>query len=307
MLSTGLLSHLMNEHRNARVTLAAGPAAASLFRAMPGLDDLIVLEKRAFGAHWLGLWRHCLLRRWDLVVDLRRSAIAYLLVTRQRRVLPKSDGPLHRVALLAATFGMRDNPPAPVLWTSRADRSRAAELIPDGTSALAIAPAANWRGKQWRADRFAELAQNLTAEDGILPGGRVAIIAAENERSQAAPVLAALPEGRRIDLVGAGDLTAIAACLGRCGMFVGNDSGLMHMAAACGIPTLGLFGPSRQEHYAPWGPRTAWVRTPESFETLTGADDYDHRTTDTMMDGLDVGTVVTAARDLWHRCGREAA
>ena len=84
-------------------------------------------------------------------------------------------------------------------------------------------------------------------------------------------------------------------------MFIGNDSGLMHMAAASGVPTLGLFGPSRVEHYAPWGPNTAWVRTVESYDELIGAPGYDHRTTGTLMDGLSIDAAEQAAIELWRR------
>ena len=73
----------------------------------------------------------------------------------------------------------------------------------------------------------------------------------------AAPLLAALPEA--IDLVGRLSLPEVAACLARCALFVGNDSGLMHLAAAAGTPTLGLFGPTSAAEYAPAGPRGAAV------------------------------------------------
>ena len=72
----------------------------------------------------------------------------------------------------------------------------------------------------------------------------------------------------------------------------------MHMAAAAGIPTLGLFGPSRAEHYAPWGDNCAFVRTEESYDDLVGAPGYDHRTTGTLMDGLSVEAVEWAATQL---------
>ena len=94
-----------------------------------------------------------------------------------------------------------------------------------------------------------------------------------------------------------------AACLERATLFVGNDSGLMHMAAAGGTPTLGLFGPSRDEIYAPWGDDGVAVRTPESFTELTTAPDYDHRTTDTLMRSLTVDAVADAATSL---VGRES-
>jgi ADP-heptose:LPS heptosyltransferase len=52
-------------------------------------------------------------------------------------------------------------------------------------------------------------------------------------------------------------LPEAAACLARCTLFVGNDSGLMHLAASAGTPTLGLFGPTPSEVYSPAGANTA--------------------------------------------------
>lgn len=133
------------------------------------------------------------------------------------------------------------------------------------------------------------------------------MIAAAAERAQAAPVLDAVPAERRIDLVGAADLPVLAACLERAALFVGNDSGLMHLAAASGVPTLGLFGPSPDDRYAPWGPRAAFVRTRESYKALVTAPSFDHRTTDTLMDGLGVDDAVAAAEALWDRLQGKAA
>jgi ADP-heptose:LPS heptosyltransferase len=310
VLSTGLLSYLVKRFPDASLTIAAGSAAAPLFEPVPGLDQLIVLTKERYGLHWLRLWRRCIGHRWDMVVDLRRSAIGWLLLTGNRRIVPKSIGapgePMHRVELMAATLGLQDAPPAPHIWVDAAHDAVAAGIIPQSKPVLALAPAANWAGKQWRPERFAELATRLTGPGGILPDARIAIFAAGNERAAIEPVYAAIPNDRLIDTVGKIDLPTVAACLKRCALFIGNDSGLMHLAAACDTPTLGLFGPSREAHYAPWGPRSAWVRTKESYETLISAPDYDHRTTGTLMDGLSVGRAEEAARALWARLERTA-
>ncbi len=118
-------------------------------------------------------------------------------------------------------------------------------------------------------------------------------------------VLEALPKGRGIELVGHGDVLTAAACLVRADLFIGNDSGLMHLAAAVGIPTLGLFGPSPHERYRPWGPKAAYVRTPEDFMTLIAEPGYDRRTTGTLMDSLEVEAVLDAANALWAKAGRK--
>jgi heptosyltransferase-3 len=305
VLSTGLLQFLIERYPRARLTIAAGPIAAPLFEAVPRLERLIIVEKRRWALHWLPLYAAVGTRRWGLVVDLRGSALAWLLRSGARKVIAKGDGREHRVRQLGRLFGL-DPPPGPRLWTAPRHDRQAAVLLPAGTPVLAIGPAANWRGKQWRADRFAALARRLTAPGGPLPGARVAVLAGAHEREQALPLLDAIPGERLIDLVGRVDLLTAAAVLRRCALFIGNDTGLMHIAAAIGTPTLGLFGPSPIEKYAPWGPRTAVVRTADPPESMFGPG-FNHLTTDTLMDSLSVDAAEAAAHKLCHRVASAVA
>ncbi len=305
VLSTGLLSYLIGRFPAARLTIAAGPDAAPLFEDVPNLDRLVALPKRRLSLHWLTLYRAAAFRRWDMVIDLRGSALAYLLWTRERHVMAKGDPALHRVQQLASLYGLNP-PPGPHLWTGDRHEAAAAVLVPPGAPILAIGPAANWRGKEWRSERFAELAQRLTSRSGLMPGARVAVLAAGHEMSQARPLIASLPPQRCIDLVGKLDLLTAAAVLRRSVLFIGNDTGLMHLAAAAGTPTLGLFGPSAIEQYAPWGPYTATVLTAIPFSDLFGPH-FDHLTTDTLMDSLSVDAAEEGARRLWLRVSSKSA
>src|SRR5215472_1974260 len=162
VLSTGLLSFLIDRYPAAALTIAAGPLAAPLFEATPGCERVLIVEKRRGSLHWLPLYAAVAGRRWDLVVDLRGSALAWLLRAGERRAMAKGDEREHRVCQLGRLFGL-DPPPGPRLWTAPSHERAAAELVPTGGPALAIGPAANWRGKQWRAERFAEMAARLTA------------------------------------------------------------------------------------------------------------------------------------------------
>jgi len=300
VLSTGVLDHLVGRYPGARFTVACGPVAAPLFRALPRLDRVIAIRKQPWAGHWLGLWRRCFGSWWRLVVDLRNSAVSRLLPARRRVIASRLDEDCHRVEHLARLFGL-GAVPAPRLWFAEADRLAAQALIPDGGPVLALGPAANWRGKTWRAEHFAEVAGLLTGPGGILAGARVAVLAAAGEREQAQPVLDAIDPACRIDLVGRTDALVAGACLARCVLFVGNDSGLMHIAAAVGTPTLGLFGPSRPEHYAPWGAHCAVARTPIAYKDLVWGPGYDPKTVGTLMDSLSVEAVVEAAAALWAR------
>jgi len=258
VLSTGLLDHLIRAHPAARITVACGPVAEGVFARMPNRERTIVLTKRRFGLHWLGLWGQVAPCWWDLVVDLRGSAIAWMVPARRRAVMRGGRRSGHRLLHIAEVLKL--NPaPRPVAWFAPEDVVRAAALVPPGISLIALGPTANWKGKVWPTDRFVHLAHALTAPDGALPGARIVILGGpgEQERAMAAPVLAALPEA--LDLVGTLSLPEAAALLSRAALFVGNDSGLMHLAAAAGTPTIGLFGPTPASEYAPVGLRAMAV------------------------------------------------
>ncbi len=272
VLSTGLLDHLIRTYPEARITVACGPAAEGLFARMPNRERTVVMEKQPYGRHWLPLWAASVGIRWDLVVDVRASALSYLVATRARAVMRKRPGheATHKTAQLAAMLRL-DPPPLPVAWTDAVDRALAARLLPPGGPVVAMGPTANWSGKIWPAERFAALFQGLAA--GPLPGARLAVLAGPGtaERELAAPLLAAIPAA--IDLAGKLTLPQAAACLGRAALYVGNDSGLMHLAAASGTPTLGLFGPTSAVEYGPAGPRAAVAHSAsERMQDLAVAD-----------------------------------
>lgn len=309
VLSTGLLDHLLRAHPGAAVTIACGPAAAGVFAACPGAERVIALPKQRLGLHWLSLWREVAGTRWDIAVDLRGSALTHALRVGERNVMRGGRKAGHRIAQLGAVLGL-DPPPLPVAWTGAADEARAAALLPPGGPVIGLGPTANWPGKMWDATRFVALFDRLAAADGPLPGARAAVFAGpgEAERAMAAPVLAALPRSRTIDLAGTLSLPEVAAALARCALYVGNDSGLMHLAAAAGAPTLGLFGPSPPEEYAPVGPRAAFVRTKETVHELVATPGYDHRTTGSLMGSLTVETALSGVVSLLARTApRQAA
>jgi hypothetical protein len=272
VLSTGLLDHLLRSHPAARFTIACGPVAEGVFARMPRREQTILLQRQPGRWHWFDLWRAVAGRRWGLVVDCRASAIAYLLRTRRRVVVPGGRRPEHRVLLLGRAMGLAP-PPLPVAWMAPEDHARAAVLLPTAGPVLAIGPTANWPKKVWPADRFVALVRALTGPGGTLAGARVAVLGGPGpeERAMAAPVLAALGPAA-IDLIGGLALPEVAAVIARSALFIGNDSGLMHLAAATGTPTLGLFGPSSVEQYGPAGRRAAAAAAPASpaLESMPG-------------------------------------
>jgi len=267
VLSTGLLDHLIRTYPAARITVACGPVAKGVFERMPNLERIVVIAKQPFGRHWLPLWGTVVTHWWDLVVDIRGSALSWLIPTARRAVMRPGTGP--KTAQLARVLRL-ERPPQPVVWFSAEDDARASALLPVGRPVIVLAPTANWAPKVWPPERFVSLFRTLTAS--LIPGAAPAVIAGpgETEAAMAEPVLRALPDA--IDLVGRLTLPEIAAFLARSTLFIGNDSGLMHLAAASGVPTIGLFGPTDAAEYGPSGRRAAALAGPDDAMTSLSVD-----------------------------------
>jgi ADP-heptose:LPS heptosyltransferase len=306
VLSSGLIKRLADEIPNARFTIAAGAPAAPLFADVPGLERIVVLEKERAGGHWFKLWRRARGRRWGLVVDLRGSAISRFLHSQRRAVKrPNSGDPVHKVIEAARLLRVEDDPPAPFLFVSEEREADARRLMQGGGPILALAPAANWVGKAWPAERFARTALELLGPNGAMAGGRLALLGGPHDRAGLEEVRRALPIGRTIDLVGL-DVLTTHACLRHARLFIGNDSGLMHVSAAAGTPTIGLFGPTDDRLYAPWGENTRVVRGPREFERYKALDPELNQSICHMMD-LPISQVTAAARELLGATEKEAA
>lgn len=307
ILSTGLLDHMQREYPDGKVTVACGHLCASLFDGFPNIVRVIPMRKEPFHGHWIKLWRQVAGTRWDMVVDVRNSAVSRLIRARRRYVFgPHIDKNRHKVEQMAQLMALPDVP-APRLFFTPAQQDFARRLVPRGGRVLAVAPAANWIGKTWPAENFIEVIQWMTAPDGLMPGARVAVFAAPGEEAQAQPVLESIPPERRIDGIGKGTPGEAACAISACDFFIGNDSGLMHAAAVCGVKTVGVFGPSWPHLYRPWGPHTAYAATPQTFVELTDFPGYDPKTLrHSLMTRLKTSKVIDIINKVWHKEGDEA-
>ncbi len=294
ILSTGLLRHVTETYPGANITVACGPLCVDMFAAVPGLRRILPLEKKSFNRHWLGLWRACATTRWDIIIDLRNSLVSRLLWRRRLYAHGETIPDAHKVAQNAAIMQLVP-PPDPKIWVTDAMQAEARQLL-GAAPTIALGPAANWYPKQWPAAHFAALVQRLLAVPALAEH-RILVLAAAHEREQIMPVVDAIPPSRRLVLVGS-SLALAGACLQRAELYVGNDSGLMHLAAAVGTPTLGLFGPGYEKTYGPWGRHTAVVRTPESTEELLGKLSHPGAKEPNLMESLAVETVALAALQL---------
>ncbi|MGB0921785.1 MAG: glycosyltransferase family 9 protein [Alphaproteobacteria bacterium] len=299
LLSNGLLDHLAKTVPNARITVACGPVAAELYRDAPGVVHVHVMRKGPRAKHWRELWWLAVKTRWEYVVDLRSSAIAYTLWAKHRKVFKGTDDNIHKAAQVADLFGVMPQPAT--AWASAALVENVSKEFPSAPL-IAIGPTANWHGKQWPGERFAVLAHRLIAPDGPFAGHRVLVLGGPGEEDRAAPVLKALGDNA-VDLVGKLTPRETFAALTRARFFIGNDSGLMHMACAARLPTVALFGPSNEAIYGPFGVPHRVVRG-KAYAEITGAPDYvSHGPHLCYMEDITTEMVLAATVDLAQECG----
>lgn len=268
VISSGVLREIARRLPGVAITVACGPLAAPLFRSAPHVERVIVMAKRPADLHWLDLWRATIGRRWDLVVDVRASGLAWLLLARRRIVYsrkverPRSPRVLNITRMMGA-----ERPLEPELFLDDAAREAADALIgEDRRPILAVAPVSAGPERTWPLDRFATLLERLRARPEF-SGWRVMVAGGPADREPCAPVLAAAGEGA-IDALGRLDILAAGAAMARAAMFVGNDSGLAHIAAAAGTPTLALVAITDPQVVAPWGPTVATACPAQNGELL---------------------------------------
>jgi len=128
-------------------------------------------------------------------------------------------------------------------------------LVADASPIVTLCPGAVGAGKAWPVERYAELARALAAE-----GASVWVLGGPNEAPLATQIAAA--GGNRVrDLTG-NDLRGAILALAAADVAATNDSGLMHVAAALGTPTIAIFGPTSPWHQKPLNPLAAIIEPP---------------------------------------------
>jgi heptosyltransferase-3 len=276
LLATPALRALRERFPGARLTMAVNRGTEDILKRNPTLNGVLIVDRDGFGCQTRFL-RELRRRRFDTVIDLTdgdRSAIMTRVTGARLRIgfneehrwrgllythLVRADRVMHRVERdmeAVRPLGIEAKAGNPELHVSSEDEEAAAQLLEElgiGRSSLAgpmvmLQPGARYWFKAWPPERFAELADRLTETCGcrVLVGGDAndkPVAEAIRARARSAPTV----------LAGRTTLLQLAALLKRSALFVGNDNGPMHMAAALGVPVIGLFGPSDPAVWGPWG------------------------------------------------------
>jgi len=262
IMTTPVMEALHAKYPRAQMDIVTDARSVELFEHCPYRGNLFLRDKQQGWRGTLALLRQLRQARYDLVVDLRTDGLAWLLRARRRLGrwgCKKADS--HAVEQHMAVIAKREHvtgiPPV-CIWLSSAEQRFAQQALSalPGNRWLALGPGARWEPKRWPVRHYVTLADRLQREfDAVLLLGSTADTACCRE-------LAAALSLPCLNLAGKTTLLQAGALLQHARLFVGNDSGLGHLAAAAGIPSLTLFGPGDPSRYRPWNPQGHWLQCP---------------------------------------------
>jgi heptosyltransferase-2 len=328
VMSEPALSAIRQAFPKATITLLVKPAIAELYQQHPAIDRLLVYEHRGRHARLSGKWRlACELRRgrFDLAILLQNAfeaALLTFLAGIPRRYGYRTDARgfllsdaiavLHRTNLehqthyyldLLRPLGIAATTTVPRLFVSESEEQamshRLAEAGIQPTERLiGLNPGSTYgTAKRWLPERFAQTANRLVDQFG----GRVVIVGAMGEEALGAAIAKQMP-GKPVVLSGRTSVRELMALIKRCRLFLTNDTGPMHIAAAFGIPIVAVFGPTDSTTTSPCGAAHQIVRRPvECSPCLLRECPIDHR----CMTRVTVEQVYEAAARQLHDMSRQ--
>ncbi len=273
LLATPTVRAIKAARPDVRITMMVSRGTEEVLSGNPDIDEIVVLDKGSLAAQSrliAGLRN----RRFDTVIDLTdgdRSAFLswvsgapvrigfndehrwrgkyYTQVVQPVPGVPhRIDRDLEALKPLDIQAGSKD----PQLRLTPEEMNSADKLldqlgVQQSQSIMILQPGARYWFKAWPPERFAELADQLTSQYGcqVLIGG-------SNQDIDLAQQIRQMAKSQPIIMAGSTTIKQFAAIAKKSALFVGNDSGAMHIASAVGAPVVALFGPSNPRE---WGPR----------------------------------------------------
>lgn len=254
-----------------------------LVEGNPDLDEVLVLPPHQGFFSFLGFVRRLRSTRYDLAVDFhggpRASRIAWLSrarfkagyalkhkafiydfrVPRSRKHVPVHSVENHLNLVRAAGIAVKEPaPPLSLPPARKEERERVEGFWSDyglaGNRAVVLHVGAGNEFRDWGADNLTALAERLAGNRGV----RVVLVGASQDTSRAEDIRNMGP-AEILSLAGKTNLIELREVIARASLFIGPDSGPMHIAATTKTPIVALFGPTLPAHFAPWKTRATLI------------------------------------------------
>ena len=268
ILSTGVVNYFNKKFPKAKFTFLVGPSAGQVYENFPSKDKIILVNKKRFNLHWFYMYKKVCKTKWDIVIDFRSSLISHLLKKKKKFIFKKNKN-LNQVDQLKSFFNINN-----FLLTIHTNNKEEIEIkhkINKNYKYVVLFPGGNWQPKIWSINNFNKLIHLLNKKFFNL---KFVIVGSFKEKEiYFENIKKDLPNDLFVDLMGK-SLAYTSAYMKKSNLFIGNDSGLMHLSIASKLKTIALFGPTNDKIYGHQNLNSFVVRTKERYE------DFDINTID---------------------------
>lgn len=223
--------------------------------------EVALLLQNAFDAAWLA-WRAGIPERIGYARDARSLLLTQAIPVPRNGEIPAHEKFYYLELLRRAGWAdaLPDQPHIELRVPDAARRRAAENLLEAGSRSNALriaigAGASYGSAKCWLPERFAEWANRVQSRHDA----DVILFGTAGEMDVSAAITAGMKQ-KPVDLTGKTSIGELPALLSQCHLFLGNDSGAMHVAAAVGLPVVAVFGPTDPFGTAPVTPRHSIVR-----------------------------------------------
>ena len=258
IINIQVLNKFIRENPDIKVTLVSGGLPMPLYEDFLGISSRITLVKENFSTHWINLYFKLKNHKFDHVIDFRSSIISYFLNTKSKKIfkMKKNENIYEQIHKTFKTDIHQDYfiPINEKRFKSVEDQNYAC-----------IAPFANWIPKEWPINHFIKCCQ-LLFDEGI---SKIFVLCSK-EDSKRFNSLTNKFSSKLINKCGTNHLLNDYALLKKSSIFIGNDSGMMHLSAMANTPSVCLFGPTDDKLYFPnLSNKSHLVRSQKSYKDLT--------------------------------------
>ena len=260
ILSLGAINYIINQNKEAKLTFVVGPTAAPLLENYKNIENIIIFKKRKLSLHWLDILKKTYRIKWDIIVDFRSSALSLLLKKNKKYIFKKLHN-IHHIKQLNSSFGFECS--NLFIPTSDDETNKVNNHLDSSFKHVVIFPGGNWTPKLWLAENFNETMKLLIDRYDKI---KFILVGSLKEKNKFYNLLIKdIKEDLIIDLFGY-NLTLTSAYMKKSDIFIGNDSGLMHLAVASKLRVISLFGPTNDTVYGPIGDKNIVIRTKENYD-----------------------------------------
>jgi ADP-heptose:LPS heptosyltransferase len=267
ILTFPVIDILRRDCPRAELSVVIGFKARSLLDGNPQIKNVFIFDKHQPGLQKLSWALKLRKERFDLVVDLRNTAIPFLLAPKYRTSLAAgsvSDRHMREkhLARLRTVFPFESPSAERYALLLEEDTPNLLGGIQSGEKFVVVAPGAADSAKRWPRERFVELCRRLQGRDL-----KIVLVGDQNDKKIAEEMTGELKQGV-LNLCGRTDLRQLAGILKRCELAIVNDSGTMHLASYLDRPVVAIFGPSNPRLYGPWSRKSCFVQRGSDISTV---------------------------------------